>query len=97
MGCPTVAARVGGIAEIVRDQQTGLLFRPEDPVDLAAKIVGLLTEPARAIDMGRRAGEDCEQRFHPLVIANRFADFFKDVIQRRAREHKQVRRGRLLI
>ena len=82
MGCPTVAAKVGGIAEIVRDEDTGLFHRLEDPDDLAAKILVLLSEPARAVEIGRRAARDCEQRFHPIVIANRFAEFFSRVVQR---------------
>ena len=82
MGCPTVAAKVGGIAEILRDEDTGLFHRLEDPVDLAAKILILLSEPARAAEISRRAARDCEQRFHPLVVADRFAEFFSRVVKR---------------
>ena len=81
MGCPTVAARVGGILEIVHDQDNGLLHRPEDPADLAAKILTLLNDPGRAAQAGRRAADHCEQQFHPNVIAGRFAEYFNQVIQ----------------
>jgi glycosyltransferase involved in cell wall biosynthesis len=87
MGCPTVAARVGGILEIIDDQDNGLLHRPEDSADLAAKILTLLNDPARAALVGRRAAEHCEQQFHPNVIAGRFAEFFNQVIQRWRREN----------
>ena len=92
MGCPTVAAKVGGIAEILRDGDTGLFHRLEDPVDLAAKILVLLSEPARAAEISRRAARDCEERFHPLVVAGRFAEFFGKVIDRWKRENQAVRR-----
>jgi glycosyltransferase involved in cell wall biosynthesis len=82
MGCPTVAAKIGGITEIVRDQDTGLFHRAEDPADLAAKIRILLTEPTHAAEMGHRAAQDCEQRFHPNVVADRFAKFFAQVVHR---------------
>ena len=82
MGCPTVAAKVGGIVEILQDQHTGLFHRSEDPADLAAKILTLLTDPVRAAQVGRRAADNCEQRFHPHVIAPRFADYFDQVIRR---------------
>ena len=55
LGCPIVAARVGGIAEIIRDGVNGLLHRPGDPDDLAARIIAMLTDPARAAELGRRA------------------------------------------
>jgi glycosyltransferase involved in cell wall biosynthesis len=85
MGCPTVAARVGGIREILEDQVDGLLHRPEDPDDLAAKIVTLLNEPARAAGLGRHAAETCERRFHPDVIARRFAEYYSQIIGHRGK------------
>lgn len=39
LGCPVIATRVGGIAETVRDGETGLTAPPEDPEALAAAIV----------------------------------------------------------
>lgn len=39
LGCPVIATRVGGIAETVRDGETGLTCPPEDPAALAETIV----------------------------------------------------------
>src|SRR5262249_30654242 len=41
-GVPVVASRVGGVAEIVADGETGRLVPPEDPEALADAIAGLL-------------------------------------------------------
>jgi len=41
-----IATRVGGIPEIVTDQQTGLLVAPEQPVELAAAMVKLTRDVA---------------------------------------------------
>jgi glycosyltransferase involved in cell wall biosynthesis len=82
MGCPTVAARIGGICEIVQDEIDGLLHRPEDPDDLAAKIVTLLNDPARAVLLSRQAADTCEHRFHPNVAATRFIAFYRQMLQR---------------
>src|SRR6185312_2266041 len=77
LGCPVVAARVGGIPEIVRDGVDGLLHRAGDPDDLAAKIVALLTDPARAAELGRRAAARCEREFHPVAVAARMAAHYR--------------------
>jgi glycosyltransferase involved in cell wall biosynthesis len=77
MGCPIVAARVGGIPEIIRDGVEGLLHRPGDPVDLAARIVAMLTDPDRAAELGRHAAARCEHEFHPVAIAERMVAHFR--------------------
>jgi len=45
-GIPVVAAASGGLAEIVRDGETGLLVPPEDPGALAEAFARLRAEPA---------------------------------------------------
>jgi len=57
-GVPVVASRIGTLADVIRDGETGLLFQPGQPQDLVAK-VGWLAEhdsEARRIGLnGRRA------------------------------------------
>lgn len=45
-GLPTVASRIGGIPDLVRDGETGFLVRPRDPRDLADKLLRVLEDPA---------------------------------------------------
>ena len=90
LGCPTVAARVGGIPEILQDQVDGLLHRPEDPDDLAVQIVALLGDPARAAELGRHAAATCERRFYPEVIATRMVEFYRRVIARRQASRREA-------
>ncbi len=52
-GLPVVVGRSGGTADAVRDGETGLLVRAEDPGELTAALVELLRDPARAQAMGR--------------------------------------------
>jgi glycogen synthase len=44
-GIPTVASRVGGNVEIVRDRETGLLFAKGDAADLARRVTELAADP----------------------------------------------------
>jgi glycosyltransferase involved in cell wall biosynthesis len=81
LGCPIVAARVGGIPEIIRDGVDGLLHRGGDPEDLAAKLVALLADPARAAGLGHCAADRCEREFHPAAIASRMVDYYHHVLQ----------------
>jgi glycosyltransferase involved in cell wall biosynthesis len=62
-GKPVIASRVGGLAESVVDDLTGLLVRPGDDVELAEAIEKLHCEPARAVALGRAGRERVQQQF----------------------------------
>src|SRR5437867_1038005 len=53
VGTPVVATTVGGSPELVRDGETGRLVPPADPHALAAAVLEILGDPARARAMGR--------------------------------------------
>jgi len=45
-GLPVLASNLGGMAELVRHEESGLLFQPGDAMDLASQIRRLLREPS---------------------------------------------------
>jgi glycosyltransferase involved in cell wall biosynthesis len=51
-GKPVVGSRVGGIPELVREGETGLLFQPADRRDLSAKIRTMMND----LELRRRFG-----------------------------------------
>jgi glycosyltransferase involved in cell wall biosynthesis len=62
-GTPVLAADIGAVAELVAPQQTGLLFRPGDSQDLAAKMEWLLNHPAELAQMRREARREYEAKY----------------------------------
>ena len=63
MGRPVVAARVGGLPEMVLHQETGLLFDPEDTAGMAAAICFFMDQPGTAIRLGKEARKRVETVF----------------------------------
>jgi glycosyltransferase involved in cell wall biosynthesis len=59
---PVVASRIGGLAEIVEHERTGLLFSPGNAADLAAKVQSLADSPARQA-YGRAARDVFERKY----------------------------------
>ncbi|HOF38576.1 MAG TPA: glycosyltransferase family 4 protein [Candidatus Hydrogenedentes bacterium] len=67
---PVVAARVGGIPEILQDGETGRLIEGRDPALFAEAIEPLLNDEAEA----RRLGEAAHAYVREHLSADRMAD-----------------------
>jgi glycosyltransferase involved in cell wall biosynthesis len=85
LGCPVVAARVGGVPELIRHGENGLLHAGGDAADLAEQLVELLQRPELAARLGERAGVDCERHLYPVAVASRLADLYGQVVEERSR------------
>lgn len=64
-GLPVIASRTGSLAEIVRDHETGRLFRSGDPSDLAATIEWAVQHAPEMRTYGQSARLEFEQKFGP--------------------------------
>jgi glycosyltransferase involved in cell wall biosynthesis len=64
-GAAIVASRVGGIPEILRDEENGLLFERGDSAALAAQLARVLDDSALAVRLGSAARADQVLRFSP--------------------------------
>jgi glycosyltransferase involved in cell wall biosynthesis len=62
-GCPVVATAVGGIPDVVRDGENGLLVPPGNPAALADALQRLLGDRALAERLGREARATIAARF----------------------------------
>lgn len=62
-GKPVIGTRVGGIAEIIRNEVTGYLIPPGDYFELADKINYLIEKPELRKEMGLMAKKVAEEKF----------------------------------
>jgi len=62
-GKPVVAARTGGIPEVVVDGKTGILFPREDPTALRSALLRLAADPALRATLGAAGRERVEREF----------------------------------
>lgn len=88
-GVPAVASAIGGIPEVVRDGETGVLVQPEDAAALARAIESVLGDPAGAAARARTARKLVEERFSHDAAVSRLLALYDEVIasagRRRAR------------
>lgn len=70
-GTPVVCSRVGGMAEVVVDGETGYLVPPSDPAALGERLRRLLDDPAHAAALGAAARRRIVERFTWEQVARR--------------------------
>lgn len=83
-GLPVVATRVGGIPEVVADGTTGTLVPADDAPRLAAALIDLMANPARAAAFGAAGRAFVEERFSFDRMVASFEHIYLSELQRRA-------------
>jgi glycosyltransferase involved in cell wall biosynthesis len=78
---PVIASASGGLPDIVRDGETGLLVPPTDSVALARAMDVLTSNPERARSMGRAGRRDALDTFSPAAAARRYIDIYERAIR----------------
>ncbi len=78
-GRPVVASSVGGITEIVRPGDTGLLVPPGDPAALAGAIQDLLRQPELAARLGRE-GKRAATEFSVDTMVERHQALYESLV-----------------
>lgn len=80
---PVIASRIGALAEMIRDGETGLLFEPGNPDDLAAKLAWARNHPEAMAAMGRQARAQYEAEFSADANYRRLMEIYEDAIAER--------------
>jgi len=81
LGKPVIATRVGGIQEIVRHGETGLLVPPADPDALAQAMLRLILNADEARAMGERGREFVAREFSLERMARRTGTVYDDLFE----------------
>jgi glycosyltransferase involved in cell wall biosynthesis len=77
---PVVATRVGGIPEVLRDGEHGLLVEPQRPVELASALARLIANPLAAHVMGLRARQFVEREFSLDRMCARVESLYEQLV-----------------
>ncbi|MGH7541003.1 MAG: glycosyltransferase, partial [Gemmatimonadota bacterium] len=82
-GRPLVATRVGGLPDVVRAGETGLLVDERDPAALAEAIVTLATQPELRRRMGEAGRSLIETSLNWENVALRFGEIYERAVRER--------------
>jgi glycosyltransferase involved in cell wall biosynthesis len=97
MECPTVATRVGGMPDSVRDGESGVLVAPADPGDLARGILELLRNPGRARELARNGRKLMLERFTLRTTVDDLDGLYREGMARAGNQRLHSRGARSLL
>jgi glycosyltransferase involved in cell wall biosynthesis len=80
-GCAIVSSDAGGLPELVRHGETGLVARSEDSVSFAARIEELLEDAGLRDRLGRAARASVEASFNHLEIGRRSVTVYEAALR----------------
>jgi glycosyltransferase involved in cell wall biosynthesis len=80
-GLPVIGSDVGGISDIIKNGETGLLVCQKDSKDLGNQIIRLLTDASLRGKVVGNARNLIETQFSWEVVAERFIKVYRDVLK----------------
>ena len=83
VGKPVVAGKTGAVPEICPHGECGLLVDPEDPSEIAAALIELLSNPARAREMGERGHQRAHTLFDAAATAQKVQALYERILSSR--------------
>ena len=82
VGKSAVATEVGGVPEIIKNNKTGILVPPRDPVAMAQAVIALLKDEAKRCEMGRCAKEWVRDNFNDRSMSEKLDEIYKEGTKR---------------
>jgi glycosyltransferase involved in cell wall biosynthesis len=81
LGIPIIAARVGGLAEVIQDESTGLLVPSQDATALAQAICRLHGEPLLRSQLGDQARRLQQAEYSLEAMTERYLTIYRQLME----------------
>jgi glycosyltransferase involved in cell wall biosynthesis len=83
-GVPVVAARVGGLPDLIEEGVTGFFCDPTNADSKSEALEKVFLDGSIASGLVKRAKEQALARFHPGVVARKHVDIYREVLSTRS-------------
>jgi glycosyltransferase involved in cell wall biosynthesis len=81
-GVPVLAANVGGVPDLVEDGKTGVFCDPLDAASMSTGVRRILDDPKFSRELAANANAKARECFHPLAIARRHVEIYREVLSK---------------
>jgi glycosyltransferase involved in cell wall biosynthesis len=80
-GVPVVAAKVGGLPDLIEEGKTGYFCDPYDAASMRAGVEKALVQRSATAEMAKLARQRALDRFHPKVVARRHIEIYREILE----------------
>ena len=87
VGCPVIAANVGGISSLVSHNQTGILYPYNEPHTLAFNIMELCQDEEKLQQLSKTERKLALQRHDPDAIFKNLINIYNKIITSKGENH----------
>ena len=84
-GKPVIATAVGGVPELVKDGETGILIPPQDTKSLAQAILKLATNPELGQQMGQRGQTRAKEQFDIARTTRNYESLYMELLKKKVK------------
>lgn len=82
LGIPILASRVGGLAEVIQEERTGLLVPPQDAEALTQAILRLYKDPALRSQLGEQARRLQQTNYSLQAMTEGYLAIYRELVRR---------------
>lgn len=75
-GLPVIATKIGGVVDIIKDGENGLLVEPGNKNELANALKKLISEPGYALSLGQNALKTIRENYGIDIIVNKYLHLY---------------------
>lgn len=83
-GVPVVAARVGGLPDLIEEGTTGFFCDPTHAHSMSEALEKVFPGQSATADLAKRAKKEALNRFHPQVVAQKHVEIYREVLSTRS-------------
>jgi len=84
-GKPVIATAVGGVPELVKDGETGILIPPQDPQALVQAILKLATNSELGEQMGQTGQKRAQEQFDISRTAREYESLYLELLEKKGK------------
>jgi glycosyltransferase involved in cell wall biosynthesis len=80
-GVPVLAAKVGGVPDLIEDAKTGLFCDPLNAASMRDGIANFLNDSTARQRTAQHARAEAIDRFHPTIVAQQHLEIYQEVLR----------------